>query len=93
VQLATGERKTLLHDGVDARYVPTGHLVFLRQGVLLAVPFDAGRLEVRGEPTPMIEGVAQALTGAHPGNITGAGQFAFAGNGTLAWIPVRSRHA
>jgi len=86
-QLATGERKTLLHDGVDARYVPTGHLVFLRQGVLLAVPFDAGRLEVRGEPTPIIEGVAQALTGAHPGNITGAGQFAFAGNGTLAWIP------
>jgi len=35
---------------------------------------------------PILEGVAQALTGAHPGNITGAGQFAFAGNGTLAWI-------
>jgi serine/threonine-protein kinase len=85
-QLATGERKVLLHDGVDARYVPTGHLVFLRRGVLFAVPFDAGRLEVRGEPVAILEGVAQALAGSHPGNITGAGQYAFAGNGTLAWI-------
>ena len=84
--LRSGERRVLLHDAVDARYVPTGHLVFLRRGVLFAVPFDAGSLEIQGEPVPIIEGVAQALTGAHPGNITGAGQFAFAGNGTLAWI-------
>ena len=85
-RLATGERKVLLHDGVDARYVATGHLVFLRRGVLLAVPFDARHLEVRGEPVAILEDVAQALAGSHPGNITGAGQYAFAGNGALAWI-------
>ena len=30
--LATGERKVLLKDAADARYVPSGHLVFLRRG-------------------------------------------------------------
>jgi hypothetical protein len=43
--LATGERKVLLKDAADARYLPTGHLVFLRRGQLFAVPFDVERLE------------------------------------------------
>jgi serine/threonine-protein kinase len=30
---ATGERKALLRDAADGRYVPSGHLVFLRRGV------------------------------------------------------------
>ena len=70
----TGSR--LLTDAVDARYVPaTGHLVFLRRGALYAVPFDAERLEIRGTPVAVFDGVAQALTGSHSGNVTGAGQF------------------
>lgn len=48
--LATEERKVLLRDAADARYVPSGHLVFLRRGVLFAVAFDRVHLEVRGEP-------------------------------------------
>ena len=60
--LATGARKVLLKDAVDARYVPTGHLVFLRRGVLFAVPFDAQRVEIRGTPVAVLDTVAQALT-------------------------------
>ncbi len=85
--LATGERKVVLRDAVDARYVSTGHLVFLRKGVLYAVPFDAERLERRGEEAPVLDGVAQALTGFHGGDASGAGQFAVASTGTLAWLP------
>ncbi|HUV12920.1 MAG TPA: protein kinase, partial [Acidobacteriota bacterium] len=58
--LETGERKVLINGGTDARYVPTGHLVYVRAGTLLAVPFDVGSLEVNGDPVPVVEGVGQA---------------------------------
>jgi serine/threonine-protein kinase len=85
--LATGERKVLLHDAVDARYVPSGHLVFLRRGVLFAVAFDPVDLEVRGEPVPLLDGVAQALVSGNLGDVTGAGQFGVGSKGTLAYVP------
>lgn len=85
--LATGARKVLLKDAVDARYVPTGHLVFLRRGVLFAVPFNAERLEIRSTPIAVLDTVAQALTAGNTDYVTGAGQFAIAANGTLAWVP------
>ncbi len=85
--LATGARKVLLTNAVDARYVSTGHLVFLRRGVLCAVPFDAERLEVRGKEEPVLDNVAQALTSGSWNDNTGAGQFAVATTGTLAWLP------
>ena len=85
--LATGARKVLLTDAVDARYVSTGHLVFLRRGLLTAVPFDAERLEVRGAEVPVLDNVAQALTASSWNDITGAGQFAVATTGNLAWLP------
>jgi serine/threonine-protein kinase len=76
----------VLKDGADARYLPTGHLVFLRRGVLFAVPFDAKRLEVRGTPAAVLDTVAQALTAGNTDYITGAGQFAIAPSGALAWV-------
>ena len=42
--LVTSEEKVLLDDAADARYVPSGHLVFLRRGKLMAVPFDPERV-------------------------------------------------
>ena len=85
--LATGERRVLLTDAADARYVPaTGHLVFLRRGTLYAVPFDAERLQLRGREAPVLEGVVQSLTGSNYMSLTGAGQFAIAPTGTLAWL-------
>jgi Tol biopolymer transport system component len=84
--LTTGKRTPLLKDAADARYVPTGHLVFLRRGQLFAVPFDAGRMEVRGTPVAVLDTVAQALTETDSTKMTGAGQFAIAPTGTLAWV-------
>jgi eukaryotic-like serine/threonine-protein kinase len=85
--LATGERKVLVRDAADGRYVATGHLLFMRRGVLLAVAFDAARLEVRGTPVPVLDAVAQALTGNNTYHMTGAGQFAVSTTGALAWVP------
>jgi eukaryotic-like serine/threonine-protein kinase len=83
---ATGARKSLLRHAADARYLPTGHLVFLRRGVLVAVPFDAQRLEIRGAEAPLLDAVAQGLTAGNSADITGAGQFAVSDLGTLAWV-------
>jgi Tol biopolymer transport system component len=82
--LATGERKVLLKDAVDARYAASGHLVFLRRGTLFAVGFDLSRLAVYGTPVPAIGAVVQALTSDSADDNTGAGQFAVSSSGTLA---------
>jgi serine/threonine-protein kinase len=80
--LETGERKTLWRGGYFGRYVPTrgarGHLVYVRHGVLFAVPFDPERLTLEGTPTPLLEDVA-----ADPGS--GAGHFDVSRNGTLVY--------
>lgn len=78
--LATGERKVLLRDAADARFLPTGHLLFLRRGLLFAVRFDPERLQMAGKEVPVVEPVAQSLALA-----TGAGQYAVSQTGTLAW--------
>ncbi len=83
--LATGARQTLLREATDARYVASGHLVFLRRGRLFAVPFDPERVELTGSEVPVLETVAQALTGPSS-DVTGAGQFTVSAGGDLAWV-------
>jgi Tol biopolymer transport system component len=78
--VATGERKTILPSASDARYVPTGHLVYAVTGSVLAVPFDVEHLELTGSPVPVVAGVRRALA------ISGAAHFSFSGNGTLVYI-------
>ena len=58
--LATGEQTVLVTGGSDGRYVSTGHLVYVRLGTLMAVPFDPVRLAVTGNATALIDGVMQA---------------------------------
>ena len=63
--LRSGERKTLVDGGSDARYVPTGHLVYAVGGIVFAVPMDLRRLEVTGGPVPIVEGVRRAADEHH----------------------------
>ena len=80
--------KPLFRGGSNPRYVPTGHIVYGESGRLRAVAFDKDRLEVRGPPQLVVEGVA---TGAN-----GVAHFGVANNGSLVYIAtatgvVRSR--
>jgi Tol biopolymer transport system component len=62
VSLKDRLRKNILeHAGMNPIYLPSGHLVYVTKGSLFAVPFDAERLEVRGEAKPVIEDVANDL--------------------------------
>jgi serine/threonine-protein kinase len=80
-----GDWRVLLEDAADAKYVPTGYLVFLRQGTLMAVRFDPAKLEAIGQPVALVENVMQALTGARYYGHTGAGQFGISDTGTLIY--------
>jgi hypothetical protein len=85
VSLTTGERKVVVEDAADARYLETGHLVFVRRGTLMAAPFDLERLELAAPPVPVVDGVAQALNMRTDEN-SGAGQFAVADSGLLVYV-------
>ncbi|HSG01333.1 MAG TPA: protein kinase [Vicinamibacterales bacterium] len=78
--------RVLLRQAADARYLPTGHLAFLRQGTLFVVPFDADALELVGEPLAVLEGIAQSTTAWDSADLTLNGQFAISSLGTLAYV-------
>ena len=84
--LATGRRRILLENGVDARYA-SGSLLFMRMGTVFAAPFDLSRLELSAEPQAVLSGVSQALRGLNTTLNTGAGQFAVSSDGSLAYLP------
>ena len=80
-QLPTGERKTL-GEGNFARYVPSGHLLFLLNGTLFATRFDPVALTMIGSAVPVAEGVSNQLLNA--------AQFAASDNGTLVYVSGQS---
>jgi len=51
-------RKLVLKAGANVAY-SHGHLLFVRESTLMAQPFDAVRLEVSGEPSPIAEHVTR----------------------------------
>jgi eukaryotic-like serine/threonine-protein kinase len=84
--LATGQRKTLVK-GADARYLPTGHLIFVRSGSVLAAPFDVQRLEISGGAVTILADVMQAANSTTSSIDTGAGQFSVSSEGSLLYLP------
>ena len=74
-----GKRKVLVEGGTFPRYA-AGHLIYARDGALLAVRFDPDRLEVTGAPFTVLEGVLMSRD-------TGQANFDVAANGDLVFIP------
>jgi serine/threonine-protein kinase len=80
VNLATGERHTVVHGGSYPRYAG-GFLFFGRAGQLFAVPFDPQRLEATGEPQAVIDDVRM-----DPKN-TGIVYFDVSPTGAAVYVP------
>jgi len=80
--LKTGEIKILVRGGYSGRFLPTGdatgHLVYVHEGVLFAVPFDPARLEIRGTAMPLLDNLAGDPS-------SGAGHFSFSETGTFVY--------
>jgi serine/threonine-protein kinase len=80
--LPSGARKTLLRSAFHARYLRSGHLLYVHDGTLFAVPFDVDRLAVTGAPVPVVEGATTNVNG-------GGAQFAVSDGGTLVYVAGR----
>jgi len=76
----TGQRKTVVEGGTHPRYSPSGHLVYARGGNLLAVSFDAKRLEVTGQPFTILEGVLMSVN-------SGVANYDISASGDLVYVP------
>ncbi len=81
--IASGERTTIVEGGTNGRYIPSGHIVYSRDGSLTAVPFDLTRLQVTGPPVKVLDDV---LTES-----SGAAQYGFSASGTLVAVPGRDQ--
>ena len=73
--------KLLFQSRLNAVYAPAvgsgpGDLLFVRDGTLMAQPFDASRLELAGEPAPVAEQVGSTNT---------YGNYSVSQDGTLAY--------
>jgi serine/threonine-protein kinase len=79
VSLETGERTVLHRGGTYGRWVPSGHLVYVRENTLFAMPFDIKRMKATGSPAPIVQGVTAS-------SANGGAQISFSDNGTLAYI-------
>ena len=80
LSLETGEQHTIIEGGYNARYVPTGHVVFARQGTLWAAAFDLGRLEKTGPEVVVLQGVEVSPS-------VGSVPFAYSRDGLLVYMP------
>jgi serine/threonine-protein kinase len=79
VEFGSGRRTVLVEGAVFPRYVNSGHLLYVRDGAIFAVPFDPSRLRVLGPAVPVVEDLAWAAT-------DGVAGFAVAANGTLVYL-------
>ena len=94
VDLATGQRKTLIPGGSHAEYfepVPgeAGYLVYAAAGTLRAVRFDPVRLEVLGDPVSVVEQVLTKANGTANFSVSRTGAVAYVAGG-VAVTPVRT---
>lgn len=80
--LATGKRKTLIGAGSEGRYLPSGHLVYMVEGTMMAARFDLRKLEVLPGNVPIVEGIRRSSPAV--GN---ASQFGISDTGVLAFLP------
>ena len=82
--LSTGARTEVWQGGSDARYVPTGHLVYAVGNDLLAVAFDVDQLTVSGGPVPVVQGVQRS---AGLATFADTANYGVSDSGTLVYLP------
>jgi Tol biopolymer transport system component len=78
LDLEKGGYRTIAKGGDNGRYSPTGHLTYVREATLFALPFDLRRLAAVGSETPVVEGISTI-------GPTGTGDYAFSDTGVLVY--------
>jgi Tol biopolymer transport system component len=83
LQRDTRARSTVLENAKDTLLTPSGHLVFVRDGTLMAAPFDA-RARRAGQPVALPESVSI------DSELYETPQLAVSSTGTMAYVPAET---
>jgi Tol biopolymer transport system component len=83
--LKSGTRTTIVNGGAEARYLPTGHLLYARGTALFMVPFDVRGPRVMGVPVQVLDGVRRGAPA-----LFGEARFAVSPTGTLVYEPTQA---
>jgi serine/threonine-protein kinase len=78
--LPSGDRIVVQRGGFFGRYTPSGHIVYVENSALFAVPFDRQRLKILGPPRRVVDGVKSDSS-------RGGAQLAVSETGMLAYLP------
>ncbi|MGH9237012.1 MAG: protein kinase domain-containing protein [Vicinamibacterales bacterium] len=78
LDLRSRAHRVIVRGGGFPVYVESGHIVYGNAGTLRAVRFDLDRLEARGNPVAVVEGIITKSGGA--------ASFAVSANGTLTYV-------
>ena len=84
-------RLLVLTESSKLSYVPPGYILYVRQRVLFAQPFDAKRLALAGDPIRIAEGVENSGPGAAAFSVSSNGVLAYWGGAAprteqLTWV-------
>jgi Tol biopolymer transport system component len=82
---APDERQRILPNQVRSLYTGPGNLLFVREGILLAQPFDAKRLVTAGEPVSVASGVGSWAVDPNEGF------FSVSMTGVVNWVSGAAR--
>ena len=87
---ATGQRRTIVDSASYPMVAPSGHLVFFRDGALVATLFDEKRLEITGTPVRVAGDVALDSLGAPQAAVSASGGLVYFSSKTsasrLVWV-------
>ena len=83
-RIGSGQRTVVVRGGSDARYLPTGHIVYALASSVLAIPFDLKSTETKGGPVPVVESVMRVPNSATQ---MGIAHFATSATGALVYVP------
>jgi len=78
ITLDTKQRKVILENASSPLYTATGHLLFHRDGAMLAAPFDPERLEVTGPAVRILDQVVAGGDGSVKMSLSRTGVLAYA---------------
>jgi eukaryotic-like serine/threonine-protein kinase len=73
------ERKSVLKNNSNVAYIAPGYLLFARETTLMAQGFDASKLQLTGDPVPVVENVNFS-------SITNGSRFSISENGTMVYL-------
>jgi serine/threonine-protein kinase len=75
-----GDRRVIHQGGSYARYLSSGHLVYLQGSTVYAAPFDIQQMKLTGEPAAILDAIQAAPL------INGGMNFAFSTSGSIAYV-------